>query len=188
MTGTPLDACLVLCPDDPHWIPGNPENIINCLRHRELISDEIINTSHDMSRCFLAGEKFLDLITFMGCSPNINLSPSDVSEKFSFIGLETTPDAITALTSRHTQAPHCPACNKAEKDWRQKLTSTELQCASCGQSSPPWLYNWRKSAGFGRTFIRITEIYPKEAIPQQALLDHLRDELGAGWQYFYYFS
>lgn len=53
-------------------------------------------------------------------------------------------------------------------------------------TSVPWLYNWRKSAGFARFFIEITEIYPKEAIPQPGLLSALETMSDERWKYFYH--
>lgn len=182
-------SCLILHPVDPNWIPTDINNVTTCLRDIGLISDEIhISNHNDRGQRFLAGDKFLDLIMFMGCSPAINFTPEAGPGKFSFIRLMTIPNTIAALTSGITRSPHCPACNKIEKDWHSKIAITELECSACGKSSLPWHYNWRKSAGFGRFFIEITEIYPKEAIPQQGLLDQLRDGLGTNWQYFYYYN
>lgn len=181
---TTSPACLILHPDKPDWFPENLETLINCLLSTGLVSENIKN----MNQCYFAGDKFLDLITFMGCSPSISFTPDKTSDKFSFIRLITTPDEITTLTSKHTYAPHCPGCKKAVKDWRRRITVSELKCPMCGETSLPWHYNWRKSAGFGRLFIEITEIYPKEAIPQQSLLDQLKNELGVEWKYFYYYN
>lgn len=183
MTRTSSNASLILYPEEPDWSPDKLETITNCLNCIGLISDRITNVEQH----YLAGDKFLDLITFMGCSPSIKFSPDNASNTFTFINLITTSD-ITALTSGQTQQPHCPACNKSESDWRNNITATALQCSTCGKSSPPWHYNWRKSAGFGKVFVEITEIYPKEAIPQQALLDSLRHKTGLRWQYFYYYG
>jgi hypothetical protein len=40
-------------------------------------------------------------------------------------------------------------------------------------------------AGYARLFIEITDIFPKEAIPQQLLLDKLSAIARTDWQYFY---
>jgi len=40
-------------------------------------------------------------------------------------------------------------------------------------------------AGYAQLFIEITDIFPKEAIPQQLLLDKLSDITNVDWQYFY---
>lgn len=184
MTNAISEPSLMIHPVEPDWAPPDIDIVIDCLLQTQLIAGSLNN----MEKSYFAGEKFVDLITFIGCSPNINLMPDDSSTAFSFIRLTTTPDTTTVLTSQHTMSPHCPACNKAEKQWRNKMAMTGLECSSCGLSSLPWLYNWRKSAGFCRFYIQITEIYPREAIPQQHLLDQLSTRLGINWQYFYYYN
>jgi hypothetical protein len=44
---------------------------------------------------------------------------------------------------------------------------------------------WRKMAGYAHLFIEITDVFPKEAIPQTLLLDSLTDMSHTGWTYFY---
>jgi hypothetical protein len=179
-------ASLILHPADPNWTPVDSNIIFSCLRDIELISDKIKDASNKQDQCYLAGDKFLSLITFMGCSPNIIFTAESTSDKFCFIRIKETLNVITAITSKHSHAPRCPTCNKAEKNWRATMTATELICTACEQSFQPWLFNWRKSAGFCRAHIEITEIYPKEAIPQPDLLDQLKDKTGVDWQYFYF--
>jgi hypothetical protein len=177
------NASLIIHPDDPDWAPDDPEKIIVALRQIGLIAENIQGEEHS----YLVGDHFLDLIAFLGCSPSISLSPQDNADKFCRIRLKTK-QTITALTSKHTHAPHCPHCKKPEKNWLSGITTSALQCSSCGQTAPPWEYNWRKSAGFGRFFIEVTEIYPKEAIPQDALLTDLKNSHNTNWSYFYLYS
>ena len=177
------NASLIIHPDDPEWFPDDFKEVITSLRNTGLISGNI--PGKDQS--YFVGDKFLGLIAFMGCSPNINLTPQDNPDKFCFTRLITKQE-ITALTSQHTHSPLCPHCQKPEKDGLNMMTSTTLQCSSCGQTTAPWNYNWRKSAGFGRFFIELTEIYPKEAIPQPALLLELEQRHGTSWTYFYLYS
>jgi hypothetical protein len=174
------NASLIIHPNDPEWSPDKTATIISSLKDIELIAEALPNEKH----AYMVGEHFLEQISFMGCSPNINLVPQDNAEKFCCIKLITKP-GITALTSQHTHAPHCPHCKKPEKNWSDTITDTSLLCSSCGQTSSPWHYNWRKSAGFGHFFIEITEIYPKEAIPQPELLSSLEQRHGTSWAYFY---
>ena len=177
------NASLIIYPDDPNWVPGDFEEVTAFLRNTGLITDYIPGKEQS----YFVGDNFLELISFMGCSPNINLTPQDDPDKFCFIKLISKQE-ITAHTSQHTHSPLCPHCKKPEKDWLNTMTSTTLPCSSCGQVSAPWDYNWRKSAGFGRFFIEVTEIYPKEAFPQPALLSALEQQHGTSWAYFYLYS
>lgn len=177
------NVSLIIHPDDPDWLPDETGKTIAFLRQTGLIADEIPNKEQS----YFVGDNFLELIAFLGCSPNINLTPQGKTDKFCFVRLISSPE-ITALTSKHTHAPHCPHCKKSEKDWSNSMTTTELTCSSCGHIEPPWRYNWRKSAGFGRFFIELTAIYPSEAIPQAALLTTLEQLHNTTWGYFYLYS
>ena len=169
------NASLVLYPIQPDWAPEEPEALIKALQETGLAGESLNKDENS----FLVGEKFLDHISFMGCSPNIKL------EDEKGIRITTTP-TITALTGKHSFAPHCPHCKKPEKNWRALLKDHQLVCSQCQETSDAWLFNWRKSAGFARCFIEITDIYPKEAIPQPSLLDSLEKSFNAPWAYFFY--
>jgi hypothetical protein len=175
------NASLVLHPKEPNWTPDNLEALIKLLQEVGLAGEPLNKDENS----FLVGEKFLDHISFMGCSPNIKLENEDDDGKFTFIRITTTPDII-ALTGKHSFAPHCPQCKKPEKNWRELLKDNQLECSHCQTTSDAWLYNWRKSAGFARYFIEITDIYPKEAIPQVSLLESLEKSFGVPWAYFFY--
>ena len=177
------NASLVIHPDDPNWVPETSGFLADELGDLGLIAAKLSAVPSG----YLVGDSFLDLIAFMGCSPDINLVPDENADTFCFIKLIGT-DTITPVTSRNTHAPHCPACSKPVRDWDDILTATSLKCSNCGEMTQPWLYNWRKTAGFGRCFIEITEIYPKEAVPQPVLLDQLETISNTGWQYFYLLS
>ena len=166
---------------NPNWIPDDPESLIKTLQEVGLAGDSL---NKDESS-FLVGENFLDHISFMGCSPNIKLDNEDGDDKFTFIRISTT-ETITALTGKHSFSPHCPQCKKPEKNWRELLKDNQITCSNCQQTSNAWQYNWRKSAGFGRYFIEITDIYPKEAIPQTLLLESLEKSFQVAWGYFFY--
>lgn len=177
------NASLILLPKKIEGPIGDTDIIITTLRDTGLIGVSLENNPDS----FLVGESFLDLIAFMGCAPNIRLAPEDDAETFTHLRLHSSADTITAFTSDHSHAPHCPNCKKPEKNWRETISSETLICSNCGTASPPWHYNWRRSAGFGHYFIEITEIYPQEAIPQESLLSALRDSCGFDWNYFYHY-
>ena len=69
--------------------------------------------------------------------------------------------------------------------WKDQGAGSLWACPDCRHEASPWQFNWRRSAGFGRCFIQINDIFPKEAIPQQQLLDKLNSHYGVSWHYFY---
>lgn len=181
MNAAPPLASLVLHPADPSWAPESPETLIRFLQELGLAGEPL----HNDENSFSVGEKFLEHISFMGCSPHIKFDNVNCDGKFTFIRISTTA-SITALTGQHSFAPHCPHCKKSEKNWRENLKDNQLTCSHCQQTSAAWQYNWRKSAGFARCFIEITDIYPKEAIPQPSLLASLEKKFQVSWGYFFY--
>ena len=175
------NASLVIYPTNPNWTPDDPEALIKLLDETGLAGESLQKTETS----FLVGEKFLDYISFMGCSPKIKFDNKDNDDKFTFIRIITAAD-IKALTGKHSFAPHCPQCKKPEKNWRELLKDNQLTCSHCQNNSDAWSYNWRKSAGFARFFIEITDVYPKEAIPQPSLLELLENKFQVAWDYFFY--
>lgn len=181
MNAFTANASLVIYPTEPDWIPDTPEALIDFLQQTGLAGEPLNKDANS----FLVGDKFLDHISFMGCSPNIKLENENDDGKFTFVRITTTNN-ITALTGKHSFAPHCPHCKKPEKNWRELLQDNQIECSNCKTNSDAWLYNWRKSAGFGRCFIKVTDIYPKEAVPQFSLLDSLEKSFGVQWGYFFH--
>jgi ribosomal protein L37AE/L43A len=176
-------ASLLLHPQSPEWFDHNAD-LINQCRALEFAGDAIDATS------YYAGEHFLDHIAFMGCAPSIRFAPEVGNEKFTHIRLHNYK-AITALIGEHAPAPNCPQCKKAfayNETQTSNITGDSLwTCPHCQHVAAPWQYHWRRSAGFARVFIEITDIYPKEAKPQETLLDALRQFSGTEWQYCYLF-
>ncbi len=134
---------------------------------------------------FYTGERFLDHITFLGCSPHIALQPEAGKTDFTHIVLHQHTQA-RLFYGQHTRPPHCPHCGKPHADWRNQIEAESMDCPHCQQSAPQPRYNWHKTAGVARTLIEITEIYPKEALPQPSLLAQLQQHTGVEWDYFYY--
>jgi len=168
-------------------MPPDDKRLIDFLQTVRLIGKPLKHPMH-----YLTGENFLDLIAFMGCSPDINLEPGEDKRPFCHVRLQAhTPD-IEFHCGDHSNIPRCPKCRSPVKNWQNRINSwlqdnTEAlwECATCHSQSAPWNYHWRKSAGFGRCFIEIMNIFPKEAIPQQHLLDTLHSHYGLKWHYFY---
>lgn len=180
------NALLVLCPEDPRLKLKEGEDLQALLQSIQLIGEP---DNGEMQ--FLAGERFLDLIALMGCSPQIRLEPED-KQPYCHVRLISGSASIEFHSGRHTHAPRCPNCRVAVSNWKSRINhwldseaESPWSCEACGHHAEPWNYNWRRSAGFGRCFIEISNIFPKEAKPQQQLLDTLNSHYGARWQYFY---
>lgn len=181
------NAALVICPVEPGWALPDNTSLIELLHSIQLIGDAYRDGAE-----FLPGDRFLDLIAFMGCAPEINLEPGHGEQQFCSVRLLNRTDSIEFHAGAHCYAPRCPECGAAVDAWRSEISRWQQRpeentwvCESCGHTARPWEYKWRKSAGFGRCFIEINNIYPREAIPQQQLLDTLNLHYQINWHYFY---
>jgi len=181
------NASLVLCPENPRWTLSDDQGLEQFLLSIQLIGEPYRNESR-----FLAGERFLDLIAFMGCSPDIRLEPGDNDAPFCSIHLLPRTAEVEFHCGEQVHAPRCPGCRTPVNNWQSDINSWRNNgsdslwiCQGCRHQSYPWQFNWRKSAGFGRCFIEINNIFPKEAIPQQQLIDTLNSHYGVSWHYFY---
>lgn len=143
-------------------------------------------------RNYLAGDRFLQLITFLGCSPFIRTEPKNEEDRdychVRFIGPFDKPGI---LYGDNTRSPRCPGCGQGISDWEASLDKEKqinstaiLSCTACGEETPVTGIKWRQQAGFSRSFILIPGIFPSEAVPLPELLNQLKtaDE---EWGYFY---
>jgi hypothetical protein len=188
------EALLVLCPDDPRYSPPSIEHLASCLTSVGLTGQAIGQGIYTRKHQYMTGEKFLELIAFLGCSPNIKLEPEKEHQSFCHINIVMNQgESILFRQGTQTTPPRCPKCRKPLRSWRSLIPPGELndavkwQCPDCSQNSTPWQFDWRKTAGFGRCFIEITDIYPKEALPQLTLLDTLKEHYATSWTWFYQF-
>lgn len=139
----------------------------------------------DPGQRYYAGERFLDHITFLGCAPHIQFTEQSDGSRFTHIIIHQCEQPVL-FHGCHSRPPHCPRCNKASPVWRQHMENPHWPCHHCGQVSAATSWHWRKTAGYARSLIEITEVYPKEALPQPALLAALQQHTGLAWDYFYF--
>lgn len=142
------------------------------------------------AQSFFAGERFLELLTFLGCSPVIALSPEE-GEGYCYIDIETYDKARLVSGSQSFQ-PRCKQCRAAIPDWesryapRDDMLRASLTCPQCGETSPLSALNWKHAAGIARQMIVIHNIYLHEAVPGDKLLQSLESLTpGSSWNYFY---
>jgi len=186
------DTLLVICPEDPQRPPPQLESLISCLTSIGLAGDAMKQDVYTRKHPFMTGERFLDLIAFLGCSPNIKLVPDKDHQSFSHVNIVMNQgESILFRYGTQTRPPRCPGCRSPLKDWRALTAPAAApyecgwRCPECGRHALPWQFDWRKMAGFGRFFIEITDIYPKEALPQAMLLDALAQAFSMSWTWFY---
>lgn len=183
MSSTYRNCSLYLCPDMPDVYATNMPSMITELQKICLISRKI--RPQDNNNHFYSGDSFLDYIAYMGCAPAIQLEASADNENFCFIKLHNYEAAELIHSKTQSSAPHCPNCNKPVHDWQTQRTSTTISCDSCHTTSGIEKFDWRRMAGYARLFIEITDIFPKEAVPQPVLLEKLSTITNTGWLYFY---
>ncbi|HYQ71567.1 MAG TPA: hypothetical protein VET88_06530 [Gammaproteobacteria bacterium] len=149
---------------------------------------------------YTAGEDFLQLVTFLGCSPAIELDPPrDPQEREAASGAGrfchlfiSSGEQLQFRGDEQTRPPCCPGCRSPEPHWKARLQAWQTgqhglqwNCRSCGYSGRLSDLVFRKTAGFGRTFLEIRGIYPSEAVPGPTLLDILEALTGGPWTTIY---
>lgn len=137
---------------------------------------------------FHAGDRFLSLLCFLGCSPDIELYPQD-DKPYCYIDLPEMQTLLGFISGRNVKAPRCPHCRKDLKGLAETLHKQEnklgASCEYCQELIKPSTLNWRKSACFLHSAIVIGNIYEAEAVPDIRLLDILKDRTGEIWKYSY---
>ena len=182
MSSTHGKCSLYLCPQQADFSITDTPDLVPELQKIGLLAQQI--NPHDNNHYF-TGDRFLDYIAYMGCSPAIQFEASKNNEDYCFIRLHSYRSAKLINSLVQTRAPHCPVCRKTVKDWQHTKTSSAISCTHCHTTSRIEAFNWRKMAGFARLFIEITDVFPKEAIPQQLLMDKLSSISKTHWLYFY---
>jgi len=149
MSNTKQTGCLVLAPAPATSIPRN--RLLEYLHDCGFIGDAFSNGS---TADFLIGERFLQLITFMGCSPHIELTPPADGRSFCHVRIRGPLDQPLLLAGGNAQAPRCPSCRGRIEPWRELLDEWHNQAASpivtcphCGEKQRPMELNWRRQAG-----------------------------------------
>jgi len=180
---------LVLTPEDAYTLPADIHAIETRLRAIGFIGERLPGERADFS----LGENFMQLVTFMGCSPFIRLEPGSDGEPFCHLIVDGPYQRPRLRQGRNTTPPRCTACRKRIADWQTVMARWEREgsdwspaCPHCGQRQDPARFDWRQSAGCGRLFLAVENIFPQEAVPTPVLLDQLSDASGnLPWRYFY---
>lgn len=178
---------MLLTPQDPQAVIDQA-NVRRILREAGFSDGPLPGTESS----FLAGNRFLSLITFAGCSVQLELRPSNTSgERFCHIRFSGPYRQPVLRHGRNTRPPRCPSCRAPDREWRDHCLHgagrgvEPIQCASCGTPSLPWFWDWKETGGYGRGFVEIEEIFPGEASPTPALISLLEGIADIPWRHFY---
>ena len=177
---------LLLTPHDPLQL-ADTKALQQALREAQFIGEPLPGGN----LAFLAGEQFLSLITFAGCSVQIELLPPSDGRGFCHVRFIGPFEHPTLIHGRNTRPPRCPVCRAQQRDWKtllpslQEMETEKLPCSTCTAKHPARKWDWKGNAGFGRTFISVEEIFPGEATPAPALSAVLKQASGNRWRHFY---
>ena len=174
---------LYLHPANPIWQPAGHNSMLDALRDEGLIGPPTAGTDTDE---FLAGDRFMERVMFLGCSPQLVLEPSPAGDgqQLCYIRLHCYKE-VRFLCSSQRPAVRCDSCRAPARLSDPELHDAVYRCEKCGRESLYSALDWRQGAGFGRFFIEINGVYPHEAVPSDALLNGLGALSNCRWKYFY---
>lgn len=142
---------------------------------------------------FLIGDDFFKLITFLGCSPNIETTPPEqLSDWGNFCYIEiqtfTSPQYFKGLNLPKCSCPNCTSrVAKLLPELSQWCPESQsITCPKCQQNNLIENLNWRHGAGFGQFIIKVNSIFPNEAVPTDRLVHMLDSISDVHWDYFYF--
>lgn len=174
---------LVIYPVDSGFCPEDRQLISDALAAIEFIGEPCGEAGQ---HAYLIGEQFLNWITFLGCSPAIEIEPpADGSDNFCHIRLSECYDRSVLRADSAGKGPRCPHCRHEESQWQQLDYEGEYTCPGCQQVTPVSELNWRKAAVAARFFIDIYSVFPHEAVLADRVLEVLQQATSTPWQYFY---
>ncbi|MCG6887581.1 MAG: phage terminase large subunit family protein [Proteobacteria bacterium] len=183
-----MSASLILHPADPDYAPASVSDLAQMLHEIGLIGTA---WGEPAAQRFLIGEHFLQLVSFMGCAPAIELAPGNMEQPFCHAGISPITSTPTYLADSRDVVPRCPHCRQRIETWPDWIEAWQgdrnfrTGCPACHVNLSPLELDWRHAAGFARVFISIFNIYPREALPTEALLIKLQQATAQTWNYFY---
>jgi hypothetical protein len=162
--------------------PSERESLINTLRSIGLLGASLDHRE----KTFLTGDRFLQLISFVGCSTNVCLTPKGSEDgEFCSLNIKGPLNQPLLVWSKNCRPPRCQACKSPIDDWKEQLDNQTLKCSQCKEESLLDSISWGRHGGYGCIFIEINNIFPGEARPMHNLLISLGKVTGTEWSYFY---
>lgn len=176
-----MHSLLLYC-EEPLWRPASPNHVVRTITDAGLVGE----AEDDDAFLFRAGEQFLSLITFLGCSPQVSMAEDDAvdGQPVCRIRLHDFED-VHLLESRPAPALRCVACRALQQRPLSLEFDRQQTCVKCGESALLHQFDWRRGAGFGQFFVEIENVFPHEAVPADGLISVLEQQSGSRWNYFY---
>jgi len=177
---------LVLFPQDVDSHAPDQKQLLTGLHLAGLIG----SATEPDSSIYRPGNRFMTLLTFLGCSPTVStaddLDHNDNSNHY-YIELPAESTEITVVQNSRKVSPRCPQCGKINSSWHTPLASAvEVhECDKCGLQAKAHEWNWRHRLAFGRIWINIWGVHEGEAVPGEELLETLEKLTGLVWNYAY---
>jgi putative component of membrane protein insertase Oxa1/YidC/SpoIIIJ protein YidD len=190
MHDIPQGNLLYLYCTDLDYFPDDYTAFIKSCQDKKLLGQPSTNLG---AHHYLVGDDFLHYVSFLGCSPYLKVYPEHENDTDCCSAyIPDTAQSIRFLAGQQVTAPRCPACKKAihagydhVEAWLKDQKNSIVQCEHCNKTISLYELDWRRNAGFFNFAIAISNIFPKEAIPNQGLLDWLQGISGRQWRYFY---
>ncbi len=162
-----------------------PENRQTRIEHTSILKTlkdlDFINTKIAEKR-YATGDNFVTLLTFMGCSPNIELEPQE-DKPYCYIEINVD-EKEKFYSGIIIKAAVCPEC-KTKITHISNPTDEKTHCPDCNSEFQTNVLNWRRTAFIAQSCIAIGNIYESEAIPNDQLLDALEKISQSRWKYAY---
>jgi len=175
---------LYLHPADPLWQFAGRNAMINDLREFGLIGP---STAETEAAEFVAGDRFMEHVMFLGCSPQLLPDPAQAKDGQQMCRIRLSCyRKVGFLCTTIRPAVRCGSCRTAAGLSDTDRYDAVYRCINCGKESLVSDLDWRRGAGFGRFFIEIRGVYPHEAVPADALLNRLGELSNCRWKYFYF--
>lgn len=177
------DNALVLYPQNAGFCLPEKSSLFHELAKIGLLDTDIQGLNH----AWYAGPRFLELITFLGCSPHVVFAPEKQGGAFTYIEMPDAFDMPRLISGMNVKTPKCPGCRQAHVAWQEWLDEPQgvQRCEHCGAELSVKIMNWRQSACLARQLIIIHEVFEGEAVPGDELLRVLHNITGTEWDYCY---
>ncbi len=179
---------LILYPTEADFHIAHQPAFIETLRQMGFIGDLFTQRKRGG---YLVGSNFFSLITFLGCLPFVPIEPTNEGE-FCYIDISPIQKEAQFLASSRLREVRCPKCRNEEKNWQQVVAqwiedkkNFKYECPKCGHYAPITRLNWKRKAAITRWAIEVHGIYESEAVPNDSLLQALKQQTDVVWDYCY---
>ena len=174
---------LVLYPQDADYQISRMTDVMHDLHKIGLIDASIVHHTD----AWQVGSRFMELVTFLGCSPSLKLTEEKPGDPFTYVEIPAAYKETRLIAGQNARAPKCPHCKAPYEGWRiWKEKPFEIQhCDACTNEIDAKSMNWRQVSCVARQVIIIHEVFEGEAVPGDELMQSLHNITGTPWNYCY---